>query len=372
MSNPILHEREFMKTLLLNGLLPLEKQRTVQSLYYILRGRKGNQTVQDVYLFRLHPYYRLFPKFSREYWEEIIASLKAQRLLQLEADDRAKTKPTFLLTAAGKQFLREGVEQYQLDNWLEPIRRVAANEQLQSQWLKLHLLVQTVSQLLHRDIAFYPVVQQRSIQQWVKEQLGVPSERERWMNELVGELELLLQAFPERLQQLVVRQFSGAGQTGSTLPQLARQWQEPPSFLWVKLLHCLAVMAERIQAEQGENFPLLHRLFTADQRTSRQLSDSAAHTWRLLRQNLSIAEIARQRRLSPNTVEDHLVEIALLYPDWDISPYISDREQREIQTLSSRLQTRRLRLLKNHLQDKYSYLQIRLALARQKGAVYDD
>jgi uncharacterized protein YpbB len=357
-------EDQFLQAIALNGLAPLAGERTVQALYYILRGRKANQTLQDVHIYHLQPYYRLFPRLLKERWEEIVSLLVSRQFLRMIQID--SQKHSFLLTDAGQTALREGREKYSLDRWLAPLQTAAAADRISLFWLRLHLMVQTVSQLLSQDTSFYPVVQQKQVQAWVKRQLETEEGKRRWKEGLFAELFRLLKDFSPDLQQLLVKQFSGAGQTGLTLQQIAYLRQEAPSYLRLKMRSCLALMERQVSSDGGKTFPLLSRL-CADQREEQPgLSASAGETYRLLKRQLSVAEIAKIRNLTQNTVEDHLVEIALNCPEWDISPYVTAEAQEKIIAASEELQTSRLRLLKDRLGGDCSYLQIRLALARKR------
>ena len=82
----------------------------------------------------------------------------------------------------------------------------------------------------------------------------------------------------------------------------------------------------------------------------------------MLGQGLGIAEIAAARQLRANTIEDHLVEIALRVPEWDMSDYLQPEDMAAIIQAARQLKTRRLRMIKDHFGTKYTYLQIRLAL----------
>lgn len=366
MLNAIQKEQDFFQTIALSGLAPLAGERTIQALFYIFRGRKANQTLQDVHMYRLHPYYRLFPRLSKEHWEEIVAALEQEGLITLQMINLDGKKLSYQLTRKGEARLQEGKGKYRLDEWTAPFRQITTLEVAGLFWLRLHLMVQTVSHLIAKNMSFFPVVQHRQVQAWVKEQLATEKKRENWTQGLFDELYLLLSDYAPQLQQLIVRQFSGEGQTGATLQQLAYEWQEAPAFLQVKMQHCIARMYQRLQQER-QSFPLLRSACDMAGGADRRLSQSASETYRMIKQQQSIETIAQQRRLTRNTVEDHLVEIALHCPEWDITPYMTLQEQAEILEASKRLSTNRLRLIKDELGHTYSYLKIRLALARKGG-----
>lgn len=358
-------ENLFLQIVALNGMKPLAKERTLQSFFHVLRGRKANQTLQDVHLFRLYPYYRLFPHFPREQWEEIVQLLVGQDLIRKQELDQKKT--TFFLTQKGEELCRDGREHYQLNEWLELFHHHTwVSEHFVAFWLRIHLTVQTISHLLIEETSFYPLVQDRQIQQFIKLQLQNREMRKRWLDGLFAELYCLLADLPEDVQPLLVKQWAGAAQTGLTIQQLAYQEHLPSSYIRMKWRYGVARMM--IQArEKAEEFPLLAALLPEQENEGLQMSKSARETYRLLQRNLSLEEIARIRGITRNTVEDHLVDIALHCQDWDASRFLAEEEKKQILEACARLDTRRLRLIKEELDDRFTYLQIRLALASGEG-----
>jgi len=361
-------EKTFLHVLFLSGLQPLAGERTLQSLFYILKGRKANQTYQDVHMYQLQGYYRLMPALSREQWEESIATMQAERLIEPLRLGTGGSKTTFRLTEAGAEKLRRGQSQYDLPGLLSPFGQDSGlTARIGNFWMRLHLMVQTLSHLLDRQPSFYPIVQHRPTQQWVKQQLGKPEKRAQWMTNLYEELYETLAGLPEEQQFLLVSQLSGARKQALTTEQLAYQLGEAPSLVVLKWKHGLArliLTAER--AEPGQ-YPLLRQMFADEREKHDPLSESARETYELLQRNLDIGEIASRRQLKASTVEDHLVEIALCRPEWDCSRYLTEADRIRILQTSHSLGTRRLRLIKDALGESFSFLQIRLALAREGG-----
>lgn len=358
-------ESEFLHILVLNGMKSLAKERTLQAFFHILRGRKANQTMQDVHLFQLYPYYRLLPHFSKEQWDEILQEILWQNFIQKQKLDQQKD--TFVLTEAGEALARAGWANYQLSRWFAIFHEHRwVNEYLPTFWLRLHLLVQTVSHLRAKDPSFYPLVHDRHIQAFVKERLQDREHRKRWLDGLPDELFRALSVIPVEVQPLLVKQWAGAGQTAMTLQQLAYEEKLAPSFVRVKWRYGVAKLMVAIK-EHAADLPLLAALLPEGDAVGMQMSKSARETYRLLQKQVSIEEIARMRRIALSTVEDHLVDIALHQPTWDASQFLAEADKQTILEASARLQTRRLRLIKEALQDRYSYLQIRLALAMGEG-----
>jgi uncharacterized protein YpbB len=364
--NTVAQEQDFLRVVALNVMIPLANERTLQAAYYILRGRKANQTVQDVHLYNLYPYYRMFPRFSKEDWDKIVSTLLQDGFVRQEAGDGEKRKPTFAVTEKGRAYAKERADHYRFDFWLGPFTQSDLTEWLELFWQRLHLLVQTVSQMLANDLAFFPVVSDKRTQQWVKAQITDANSRERWMNQLGDELFFLLQSLPADVQELIAAQFSGASQVGKTLGQLAMRKNVAPMYLSLLFRYGLACSIQRLIQEKDQ-FPLLSRLVVRSEKLDPRLSESAAKTYSLIERGIDKDEIAKIRRVKVSTVEDHLVEMALRCPEWDCSRYLDENLGALIVQTSEQLKTSRLRLIKDSLGTSVSYLQIRLALARRQG-----
>ncbi|MGG1659610.1 helix-turn-helix domain-containing protein [Brevibacillus sp. NRS-1366] len=364
--NSACEEQEFLCAVALNVLLPLANERTLQAAYYILRGRRANQTLQDVHLYSLYPYYRMFPRFTKEDWDKIVSTLFQEGYIQHVTREVPANKPTFLITQRGKEYAQNEALRYRLDVWLKPFTQSDLAELLESFWQRLHLVVQTISQMLAGDLGFLPVVSDKRTQKWVRAELSEKAARTAWQTQLGDELFHLLQPLPKEVAELIVAQLSGASQVGKTLGQIAKQRKEAPVYLNLLLRYGLAVSIQRL-LQESEQFPLLSRLVEQNNKVDPRLTESAARTYALIQQGLPKAEIAIKRGIKESTVEDHLVEMALRCPEWDYSAYLSEEMGALIIQTSEQLMTSRLRIIKDHLEASVSYLQIRLALARRQG-----
>lgn len=362
----VAQEQHFLSTVALKVMTPLAGERTLQAAYYILRGRKANQTLQDVYLYTLYPYYRMFPRLSKEEWDKIISTLLQEGFIRQLSEKGGNSKQSFEVTGAGMTFAEEHAAQYRLDTWLAPFTEAALSDNLEVFWKRLHLIVQTFSQMLADDLAFLPVVTEKSVQQWVKGLIGDATVRNLWKEGLRDELLCLWGPLPVDVQELLVVQLSGASQVGKTLGQLAQVRRVPATYLTLQYRYGLAVSMQRL-TQESDCFPLLSKLTVHTEKIDTRLSESGARTYALLKRGYGKEEIARMRKIKESTVEDHLVEIALRCEEWDLSAYLSQQEAGKVVDASMQLGTSRLRLIKDYLGESVSYLQIRLALARRQG-----
>ncbi|MDF2682046.1 MAG: hypothetical protein K0R47_3236 [Brevibacillus sp.] len=366
MNNRSITAQEVNCAVALNALIPLANERTLQAAFYILRGRKANQTLQDIHLYHLYPYYRMFPRFSKGDWDKIVSTLLQNGFVEHLEVSATNGKQSFTVTEKGCEQAREWRSRYQLDFWLAPFTDSGMAERVELFWRRLHLVVQTISQLLAGDMGFLPVVSDKKTQQWVKAQVTSPMDRAQWKQRLGEELYLLWNPLPQEVQKLLVGQLSGAAQVGKTLSQLAMQQNESTTYLLLTFRYGLAQSIQRLLAE-AESFPYLSRLVVQNDKLDARLTESAARTYTLIQRGLGIKQIAATRKVKESTIEDHLAEIALRCPEWDYTAYLDPELGNRIIQTSELLQTSRLRLIKDQLGADVSYLQIRLALARRQG-----
>ncbi|ATF12975.1 hypothetical protein HPY28_03185 [Brevibacillus sp. HB1.2] len=361
--NSAAEEQDLLCAVALNAMLPLANERTLQSAYYILRGRKANQTLQDVHLYTLYPYYRMFSRFPREDWEKIVSTLfQAGWILPVDAGG-TNSKPTFTFSDTGLQHAKHTYQKYRFDVWFAPFTQSDLAERIEPFWSRLHLMVQTISQMHHGDLGFIPVVSDKTAQRWVKNQLADGAMRTAWKQQLSDELYRLWEPLDEGVQELLFCQLSGVGQVGKTLGQVAEIRQTSRSYLMLQFRYGLAASIQTLLAESN-HYPLLSKLVTESHKLDPRLTESAARTYALLQTGSDKKEIAKKRQMKESTIEDHLVEIALRCPEWDMTTYLPNELAKEIVETSERLDTSRLRLIKDQLEATVTYLQIRLALAR--------
>ncbi|WP_068793140.1 helix-turn-helix domain-containing protein [Brevibacillus laterosporus] len=360
----------FFEALVLKGLTVLQGERTPQSLYYMVKGRKANQVWQDVNNFNLHSYYRLFPWISRGLWEQIIQNLMEKKWVSNTNTAQKDGISSFELTHLGNQQLCEQNKTYQLERWLSGINGMSITEQAMLFRLQALLMVQTISQLLHDNSHFSPIVQNKEIQRRIKQLLAEPDERAAWLNGLVDELYLFMDMLEPTLQQQFFLQWTGASQVGLTARQIAYQFRESFLLTEVKLLSIWSSLYCEVKENKSGRFPLLQKLCLLQPAQKPPISISAWETYNMLQKDMTLEEIASRRTIKLNTVEDHLIEAALKGLPCKYGRFVSDQQIQFVHEASDRLQTKRLRLLKDELGHDYSYLQIRLALALRGASAW--
>src|SRR5699024_1671735 len=128
---------------------------------------------------------------------------------------------------------------------------------------------------------------------------------------------------------------------------LMASYQELISFIEANKINLLAVFIPNKGEQQVEKF----------------ITQSAEKTYQLIKQGYSIDHIINLRQLKRSTIEDHIIELAYAIPDFNISPFITQEDLTYILVNLKEIEDQRLSHIKKSLDDRFTYFQIRLAMA---------
>ncbi|MEK4564818.1 helix-turn-helix domain-containing protein [Alkalihalobacillus sp. FSL R5-0424] len=342
--------------ILLTMLSAYKGERTIYGAQHLLQGKKSAQSIQDGHFFSLLPYFRLYPRITREEVEQLVTSLESKQLIVLGDDHRAT------LTDKGKDkvklFKQEHAFVQQLDGW----KYLKLTE---SFWLRLTLSIQTLTQLHLNQTSFIPITSNRDIQKWVKRQL--PKNRiqqQEELDSLYRDLLAFLDTCSDLEAKIFVGQLSSPSQIGLTIFQLAEQLHVNEDYVYI--LH-RATLHKLFRALLNGQYPTL-RPFIGKLQEHHFSTETANKTAELLKRGLTIDEIVEKRRLKRNTIEDHVVELALYDPTFSIRPYITEADYRQIIVAAEKLNTLKLKQLREHVGHSISYFMIRIALTRKDSS----
>lgn len=339
--------------LMLHVVGKINGERTLPGMIHLLKGRPSLQAVQDSFLFGLSSLYHACDGVDRRRFADLVADCLKKGWITPLADAADK----FRLSHAGRRKLSEWNEHYRLPSGLRLIDAVRAEGDF---WLHLQLLVQTLSELNAGNDSFLPVTRRPAVTERIRQLvMHFNAELSTAAENLHDELRDLLICMPSVEADLLALQLSGhklPGLTPAQLPQATGR-----DFFECVLLtkSALRRMIRQI-TENTARFSILAPLMPR----GTSLSRSAAKSFSLLRNGLSIDKVSDIRGLSRGTIEDHIVEIVLKVADIDVSRFLPPATERLIRSAASRLGTRQLKPIKASLGDRIDYFQIRLALAR--------
>ncbi|WP_251659232.1 helix-turn-helix domain-containing protein [Sporosarcina aquimarina] len=332
----------------------MDGQRSLNASLHVLRGKRSGQTLQDIDYFSVKPYFSLLPKLADATFAEAVQSLRHSGLIK-------ESEGIVTVTEKGKR-TEEELRVFHFDGW-----NYRGREEVF--FLRLVLLVQTLSQLRDSQNSFHPITNDRKIQQFVKEVLrSLYDSRQNNAQYLADELLLALEmtGISDLQASILCHRLTGVNASGWTWEQLEEATSEPVASLQLEYLEALHRLIAVSESEKlAEKLPILHKLARGI-RIETPLTDSTSITKKLFDQGVSIEEIASTRQLKVNTIEDHISEIAANDRDFPILQFVNQEDQLAVEMEVKNNDVKRLRLLK----DKFphlTYFQIRLILTKMKG-----
>lgn len=330
-------------------------ERTISGIYHLLKGKKSSQSIQDSFLFHVEPFFHSCEDLDRRDFKALIDECMSRRWISSPEQDSQR----YVLSSEGERVFSR------LDGHLLTPEGLNFTEQVNEEsrfWLKLQLMVQTLSALLYNQRAFLPITRQPSVTESVRRCIMEASlGRSKLASHFYHELVYFLQRCPASEAELLTAQLTGYKMSGLTVKQIAELTGKDEYECRILFKSALRRLMKEI-AEFPIHYPYTGRLLIVKKSA---LSLSAEETLKRIRSGLSLHEVAKKRRLSQSTVEDHLVEIALKDRTIDMSNYLSDRLEKQILEAASEAKTKQLKPIKKLLLDRASYFQIRLALAKE-------
>lgn len=327
----------------------INQERTSSSVYNLLIGKKAIQTIQDARFYRIADYYGIYPGLAKNDYR-----LQLNQLIERDYL-REDTEKKLQITEKGKSWIAScktdlnGFAGAKYANVIETFKQ------------RLLLFIQTITNTSKKQYLFIPISDNYEVEQFVKGVYKQCKHRSKEvLQQLYKELDKALSCLSDLEASMFVDRITGYYSYGSSLQQLSQEYELsiPDCFLILQkgFYHLLKVQ------EYENNYPML-TLFTKNLYLSdTPLSQTAQLTLRLLKKKHSLKEIMQIRRLKANTIQDHLVEIAMHETEFPFFDYLNSTMYEEIKKVVHSKQTYRLKEIKNNVNPDISYFQIRLAL----------
>lgn len=344
----------FLQAILLQCLQTVEGERTVYSVYHLLKGKKSSQTIQDAHLFSLKHLFKSYSQMDRAGFDRLMSELAGTGYIEERSLQR------MAVTGKGREALQDF---WQSRKYPEHLNGWVYQDASVLLWKRLTLFIQSLSHLINRDIRYMPVQRDPDVQHWIKEFfISYPGSRHQLADDTYNEL---VRAFSKGCPDdpgLLVSRLSGYGRIGLTHAQAAELYGMEPTEFWYRQLNLLHFLTAAVSLRDRE-FPVLHA-FVRDEVEPVPLTQSALSTYRLLKESRTIEEIAAMRRLKKSTIEDHVIEISLNDRSFAIDPFIARETAEQIRRIAKSVGGKRLKPIKDRMAD-VTYFQIRLALTKQ-------
>lgn len=344
----------YLLYLILYGLEKIHGERSIYSIYHLYKGKRSSQTIQDAKLFQLEPLFGVLPQLKRETLDHAIQGLCNNGSIML------KEEGTYVVANKGKELLTTFTLPKGLSGW-----KFAGDALIF--WERLSLTIQCLSYLIHNEHRFIPINRDQKILQWVKWFLKrQKGSREQIASKLYDEMYSVLFQLSEKQAMIFVYKLTGNKRVGLTNSQIADLLEMDSIRVSLNFQATLHELLENLE-RYPQDFPLLAQIGKVTDRVN-TLTHSTSKTLELLMDGKSVEEIATIRLLKKNTIEDHIVEIVLMDPSFDIAPFLTKDKFSIIMDCIQKLKTNQLKQIKQHLSIEVSYFEIRLALAKIGGA----
>ncbi|QXE00301.1 helix-turn-helix domain-containing protein [Terribacillus sp. DMT04] len=321
-----------LASIILQAVQPIRNERSTASIYHLLQGKRSAQTLQDAHMYGLTNLFGIYPKLSRELFDQL-----AEDLLENKIEMTKTPIPYF-----------DGMAyQSQTDIFL----------------YRLLLLLQMLSNSANGEKRYIPVTDQAQVQYWVK-QLYRQNQPEltNWRSSLYEELYGLLEKLPEMQAGLFVDRISGYQHIGLTAAQLAAKYKLHEIDVPLYQTSTVHYFLNQVRANKSL-FPYLGTLIEQPKQQSNTITSTAHKTRMMLERGLTLDQIAAARKLTENTIKDHIVELTWLEGRRLASRFISEKDAAVIMDCAEKTGTNKLKQIHAALNGKYDYFQIRMALA---------
>ncbi len=340
--------------ILLTCINQMKRERTISGIFHLLKGKRSAQTLQDARVYGIDDFFGICPNLSKPKLATTIQIAVDNDLILIENEQFAS------LTKDGVDYLAnyQGPRPDYFSGMAD-----AANVQVFEG--RLRLLIQTVTNLSVNNRSFLAIIEQPPIQQWVKHHYSRIKEGMKEVEEqLYEELANLLSKRTEVEAVLFTSRLTGGRIIGETREQLARDHNLSEQEVDILLSHVSYYLYEQCRISPS-CYPAIATCLEGLSSSS-LITRSAKRTYQLLEKGFTLESIAAIRKLKLSTIQDHVIEAALVVPGFSIRPFINEEHEQSILASASRLQTRRLKRIYEAFQGQFSYFELRLVLAAAK------
>ncbi|GGH79132.1 uncharacterized protein YpbB [Pullulanibacillus pueri] len=329
-------------------------ERSIFAIYHLLKGKRTAQTIQDGFLYQVHPFFNVYPTLDRQSFEASISELQKCGYINGEGSKAVR------LSHKGELAIEAMNDRYTLPNGLDGW---FSGERAECFWMRLSLLVQTLSHLIKHEKRFIPIINDTVTLRWLKRFFRkIALDRNELSDNLFLELKTLFETLPAIEADLLTYKLSGNGVTGLTMAQLMARFAIEESELYLLFYSGLHKIYQKV-SDQPAMFTLLKKLLPALQGTT--LTQSTSKTKQLLDKGYSLTKIAQYRGLKETTIQDHIVEIAFHDRYFPLQPFVTEEARQAISGALKKIPSRRLSVIKEALGNDVDYFQIRLVLTKE-------
>lgn len=347
-------EAGVFNVIILTCVRKLNGERTISGIYNLLTGKRSSQTLQDAKGYELERYFGIYEGLARDEFEDRCKQIEKNQWIYLV--DRISP----IITSDGARYL----DNYQGPSF-EYFSGMNNHRNIREFEHRLLLVIQTITSIHAGNYTFIPVIDDSKAQRWVKRYYASLSHNlNQEVKGMYSEILDLLNNRSYLESELFTFRLSGAEVIGLTYEQMKRKYDITTEDAYVCIQHVLYYLFHEAR-NSPDSYPFLFAC-TRGLDGETMITQSAKHTYHYLELGWTLEAIVSKRRLKKSTIQDHIVEAALVIPDFSIERFLSAKDQQRIIAAANNMNTLRLKQIHQTLNGEFDYFQIRLALAKGK------
>lgn len=296
------------------------------TLYHILVGKRTASILFKAHTYHLTKFFSVFPNLQRKDYNKMIHFFVAKGWIKAEENSEE-----FYLCEQGKN----EIESY-FSNHFYPmnLNQLINGRTTKEFWKKILFLTQVFSELRYKNKYYLPIDKEWKIQIWLKNWLkNNPLEKQELAISFGKEWIQLLKELDSFNAEILVSQLTGHTKFGKTSSQLASRYEVETMELAFLLQNAVTLLTNKVVSKKDlcPLFYLVYQECKGDKYSS--LSQSAKLTAYYLEKGFSIETIAAKRKLKINTISEHVIELAIIFPDFDVSHFMPKMDYQQLNEL---------------------------------------
>lgn len=295
------------------------------TIYHILKGKKTASILYSAEKYQLTHFFSLFPKLDRLKFNKSIEKIVHLNYLLL-----SKEKNVYFLSDEGKN---RWLEFFSTHYYPKQLNYLQDGPALINFWRTLQLVTQVLSEIRYKNKNYIPIEKDWEKQLWLKQWLkNNEQSKQQLAMEFGQEWILIFGKLPLLNADIIAANLSGHENTGKTQKQLARTYKKESVEIHLIVLDSLALIGLMIENE-AEKVPLFYTIYKEMLLTYEGTTKSALLTKQYLLNGYSLEDAAKYRQLKSSTVNEHIIEISIMDPLFDLTTVLPSNKLTEIKQL---------------------------------------
>ncbi|MCA9766018.1 MAG: helix-turn-helix domain-containing protein [Carnobacterium sp.] len=307
------------------SLFSKKQSKKTSTIYHILTGKKTASILYGAEKYDLTYFFALFPKLKRSQFNKSI-----DKLVCLNYLSQSKENKEFSLSNSGE---KEWTLFFDHHHYPKQLNYLQDGLALIHFWRTIQLITQVLSEVRYKNKQYTPIEKEWEKQQWLKQWLKNNNANKQELAVAFGnEWILIMSELPLLYAEILTDSLSGHNKTGKTQKQLAEAHRKEAIEVHLIILDSLACIGKIID-HYPEKTPLFSSIYKEMIQTYDGTTKSALLTKHYLLAGYSLEDTIKHRQLKPSTINEHVIEISIMDPLFDLSTILPVDKFKEIKQL---------------------------------------